>query len=145
MANFLPPANGASQGNYFLPKSHKLAVFEEKKNGLPKQLWQKKLQTFSNGIWFWLDERSFWPSALALPAPLRTKKNLRLVFDIDVLNFFCPICSASREIIGVKVDHRQTGKFFDTIYGGMWIFLSVKFATSLLASLAGGLENLTCS
>ena len=24
-----PPANGESQGNYFLPKSHKLAVFEE--------------------------------------------------------------------------------------------------------------------
>ena len=25
-----PPLNGASQGNYFLPKWHKLAVFEEK-------------------------------------------------------------------------------------------------------------------
>ena len=25
-----PPVNKASQGNYFLPKSHKLAVFEEK-------------------------------------------------------------------------------------------------------------------
>ena len=25
-----PPANGASQGIYFLPKGHKLAVFEEK-------------------------------------------------------------------------------------------------------------------
>ena len=25
-----PLANGASQGNYFLPKSNKLAVFEEK-------------------------------------------------------------------------------------------------------------------
>ena len=33
-----PPANGASQGNYFLPKNHKLAVFEEK-TGLQKQLW----------------------------------------------------------------------------------------------------------
>ena len=31
MANFIPLANGASQGNYFLPKSHKLAVFGEKK------------------------------------------------------------------------------------------------------------------
>ena len=29
MANFIPPANGASQGNYFLPKSHKSAVFEK--------------------------------------------------------------------------------------------------------------------
>ena len=30
VANFIPPANGTSQGNYFLPKSHKLAVLEEK-------------------------------------------------------------------------------------------------------------------
>ena len=30
VANFIPPANGASQANYFLPKSHKLAVFKEK-------------------------------------------------------------------------------------------------------------------
>ena len=36
VANFIPPGNGASQGNYFLPKSHKLvngsklAVFEAK-------------------------------------------------------------------------------------------------------------------
>ena len=45
MANFNPLANEASQGNYFLPKSHKLAVFEEK-TGLQKQLWQPKLQTF---------------------------------------------------------------------------------------------------
>ena len=28
----------------------------------------------------------------------------------------------SRGIIGVKVHHRQTDKFFDTIYGAMWIF-----------------------
>ena len=42
------------------------------------------------------------------------------------------------EIIGVEFGNRQTDKFFDTIYGGMGIFLSVKFATSLLASLAGG-------
>ena len=33
---------------------------------------------------------------------------------------------------------RQTDKFFDSIYGGMAIFLSVKFATSILALLAGG-------
>ena len=32
-----PFANGASQGNYFLPKNNKLAVFEEK-TGLQKQL-----------------------------------------------------------------------------------------------------------
>ena len=30
VANFIPPANGASQANYFLPKSHKLAAFKEK-------------------------------------------------------------------------------------------------------------------
>ena len=30
VANFIPPANGASQGKYFLPKSHKSAVFEVK-------------------------------------------------------------------------------------------------------------------
>ena len=29
LANFIPPANGVSQGTYFLPKSHKLVVFEE--------------------------------------------------------------------------------------------------------------------
>ena len=45
MANFIPPANGVSQGNYFLPKSLKLAVFEEKMS-LQKQLWQPKVQTF---------------------------------------------------------------------------------------------------
>ena len=38
-------AIGASQGNYFLPKSQKLAVFEEK-TGLHKQLWQPNMQTF---------------------------------------------------------------------------------------------------
>ena len=45
MANFIPPANWEGQGNYFLPKSHKYAGFEEK-TGLQKQLWQPKLQTF---------------------------------------------------------------------------------------------------
>ena len=78
MANFIPPVNGASQGNYFLPKSNKLAVFEEKQayknssesqscklfsNGFwfwleEKQLWQPKLQPFLKGFWFWLEERS---------------------------------------------------------------------------------------
>ena len=32
------PVNRASQGNYFLSKSHKLAVFQAKM-GLQKQLW----------------------------------------------------------------------------------------------------------
>ena len=30
VANFIPPANGASQGNYFLAKIPKMAVFEAK-------------------------------------------------------------------------------------------------------------------
>ena len=57
------------------------------------------------------------------------------------VQFFNPFCSASPEIIGFKVyrqTDRQTEKFFDTIYGGMHIFLSVKFPTFLLASLAVG-------
>ena len=33
---------------------------------------------------------------------------------------------------------RETDKFFDTIHGGMQIFVSVKCGTSLLALLAGG-------
>ena len=37
--------------------------------------------------------------------------------------------------------HRQTDKFFDNIYGGIWFFLSVTFATSLLALLTGGCYN----
>ena len=48
-----PPANGASQGNYFLPKSHKLAVFEEK-----TALAAKHANFFPKGFWFWLEERS---------------------------------------------------------------------------------------
>ena len=44
-----PPANGVSQDNYFLPKSHKLAVFEAKMS-LQKQLCQPKLQTLYIGI-----------------------------------------------------------------------------------------------
>ena len=49
-------------------------------------------------------------------------------------------------IIGAKFGNRQTNrqtdKFFDTIYGGMFFFLSVKFATFLLASLAGVLKRI---
>ena len=52
-----PPANGASQGNYFLQDSHKLAVFEEK-TGLKTALAAKCANFFSIGFWFWLDERS---------------------------------------------------------------------------------------
>ena len=53
----------------------------------------------------------------------------------------------STTIMEVKVDCRQTDrqshKFFDIIVPriSIHLFLSVKFATSLLASLAGGLKN----
>ena len=45
MANFIPPANGMSQGNYFLAKIPKMAVFEAK-TGLQKLRQQPNLQTF---------------------------------------------------------------------------------------------------
>ena len=44
-------------------------------------------------------------------------------------------------IIGVKVDHRQTDRQINSLtpYTGVCgFFLSIKYATSLLASLAGG-------
>ena len=53
--------------------------------------------------------------------------------------FFSPFCFASPEIIGVKVAQtdRQTNSWAP--YTGICGFsLSVKFATFLLASLAGG-------
>ena len=53
-----PPANGASWGNYFLPKSHKLTVFEEKTSLLKTALGAKVADFFSIGFGFWLDERS---------------------------------------------------------------------------------------
>ena len=50
-----PPENGVSQGNYFLPKSHKFVVFKKNSESasfglfgnptpLQKQLWQPKEQ-----------------------------------------------------------------------------------------------------
>ena len=125
-----PPVNGASQGNYFLPKSKKLAVLEAK-TGLQKQLWQATVQTF---LWFLL----FGPQ----PRPCRPvfgQINFfdNIHFDKDVPNLFSPFCSAGPEIIGVKVCRRQTNSL--TPYTGICGFiLSTKFATSLLASLAGG-------
>ena len=89
MANFILPTNGASQGNCFLPKMHKLYVFEEK-----TALAAKVANFFSNGFWFWLDERS---------------NNLG---QTNSLTPYTGVCG---------------------------FFLSVKFATSLLALLAGGL------
>ena len=45
VANFIPPANGSSPGNYFLATIPKMAVFEAKM-GLQKLRRQPKLQTF---------------------------------------------------------------------------------------------------
>ena len=123
-----PPANGASRGNCFLPKSHKVAVFEEKNCLTKTNVAAKRANFFSIGFWFWLDERS---------NNLLYKKFVTWVFAIDVLIFFSPFCLASPDKIGVKVDHRQSNSL--TPYTGVCrFFLSVKLATSLLALLAGG-------
>ena len=58
-----PPANGESQGNYCQLKSLKLAVFEEKQKNNKKRLFKTALTAkhanfFSNGFWFWFDEKS---------------------------------------------------------------------------------------
>ena len=45
MANFIPPVNGVSQGNYFLTIIPKMAVFDAK-TGLLKLRRQPNLQTF---------------------------------------------------------------------------------------------------
>ena len=149
------------------PKSHKLAVFEAKMS-LQKQLWQPKLQTFfkwflvlvrwkinfnisawshAKRLRYWVKMLLFRPLALALSATFWTNKFFEtlvlepLVFAVDVLIFFSPFCFDSPEIIRVKVDYRQTDRQTNylTSYTGVCGFcLSVKFATSLLALLAGG-------
>ena len=58
-------------------------------------------------------------------------------FAIDVILFIL-FCMAIPEISRVQVVDRQTDKFFNTIFVGVQIFLSVKFATSVLPWLAGG-------
>ena len=94
-----PPANGMSQGNNLPPKSHKLAVFEEK-IGLQKQLWQPKLQkNLLNGFWFWLDE---------IPCQSIRRKTGHTLLIKDYANSL--------------TNNRQTDKFFDTKNGGMQIF-----------------------
>ena len=79
MANFIPTLRmGASRGKYFLPKSHKLPVFEEKrayKNSSGSQFY--KLVGGNKAI---------------------IKKKLRQTLSAK----FSPFCSASPEIIGVK-------------------------------------------
>ena len=90
---------------------------------------------------YWVKMLLFWPSAQALLAPLQQKKYfLRRIFALEVLNFFSPFCSASPEIIGLKVDHRQTNSL--TPYTRVCIFFfQLNLLPPLLASLAGGLTK----
>ena len=44
-------------------------------------------------------------------------------------------------VVQLNLTDRQTDKLFDTIYCGMWIFISVKFATSLLAYSQGEYQH----
>ena len=89
---------------------------------------------------------AFWALSPDPPNHFSDKKKFETwVFAIDVLNFFSPSCSASPEIIGVKVCHRRTDRQTNSLtpYTGVCgFFLSIKFATSLLASLAGGFAKL---
>ena len=86
-------------------KHLKIMSFWSKNKVTKTALATKVANYFLNGFWFWLDESTN----------------------------FSPFCFASPEIIGVKVCNRQTDrdKFFDTTYRCIWIFLSVKFATSI--------------
>ena len=47
-----PLVNGASQGNYLPPKSHKLA-----KTAYKNSYGSQSCKLFYNDFWFWLDER----------------------------------------------------------------------------------------
>ena len=62
--------------------SCKTVIIKLLKKGLQKQLWEPNVQTFFN--WF------------------------LVLFQLKIN--FSPFCSASPEIIGVKVDHRQTDR-----------------------------------
>ena len=103
MANFKPLANGASQGNYFLAKIQKMAVFDAK-TGLQKLQRQPKLQTFFDMVSIFelvRDEAKNFRNMVS-GARARQKKYCRFSLQID----------------------RQSDKFFDTIYGGVWNFSS---------------------
>ena len=65
------------------------------------------------------------------------------VIITHILHIFCPFCSASPEIIGLKVCHRWTDRQTNSLtsHRGYTYFFSVKFATSLLTSLAGGISS----
>ena len=109
MANFIPHANGVSRGNYFLAK---MAVFEAK-TGLQKLQRHPNLQTFFELV--------------SIFEPVRDKaKNFRKTV----------LGARARQNRYCRFSYRQTNSL--TPYtGGCGFFLQVKFATSLLASLAG--------
>ena len=77
----------------------------------------------------------FWPSATALPATFPSNKNFweHSYCQGYPKKNFSPFCSASTEIIGVKVCNRwmdrQTDKFFDTIN---WGYVDFFFQLNLL-------------
>ena len=92
MANFIPPANGASQGNYFQAKIPKMAVFEAKM-GSQKLQRHPNVQTFFEMVLIFLfmtdEAKKFRKTVLAARArqKIYTKKN------------FSPFYFASPEII----------------------------------------------
>ena len=66
---------------------------------------------------------------------------LDILHQIIVDLFFSHFGLASPELIGVKFCHKQTDRqIIDSVYGGKCAFL-MKFATSLLTLLAGGLQQ----
>ena len=98
-------------------------------------------------IVYWVKMLLFLPSAPALPATLSLRTNFfwDMSFCHRCPKSFSPFYSVSPEIILVKFGNRQTDR--QILWHHMWVcgfFLSVKFATSLLASLAGGLMEFLC-
>ena len=72
-----------------------------------------------------------------LPGPLLKKKLGQHFFALIYHKILSQFYSAGHEVIGAQVPHRQSGKFFDNTYLGMCFFISVQFATAILALLAG--------
>ena len=102
MANFILPANGMSQGNYFLAIIPKMAVFDSKM-GLLKLRRQPNLQTFFEMVSifeFKRDEaknfrKQFWGLA----------HKTRIIANLPKTNF-SPFYFSSPEIIEVKFRYR---------------------------------------
>ena len=103
-----PPANGANQGNYFLPKIHKLAVFL-RKNWLTKTAQAAKRATFFHLF--------FCSGSMK---------------DQIIFSLF----GQSRDNWGQSLEQTDRRTNSLTPYTDLCgFFLSVKFATSLLALL----------